>query len=172
MSYRKIYEQNYGKIPNGWHIHHKDHNHENNDPSNLEALPPDEHAKKHGYLSNWIMAQSTAVERAITKLRQPEIREKMRKSMLSSDNHKKGITKRSENIEWKENVSRACRETAKNRINSPWNKGKTGLQKVSVETKKLMSKQRVGRKWFNDGIKEFFTHNPLEEWNIGRLKIT
>jgi len=170
MLHRKIYEQNYGKIPNGWHIHHKDHNHENNDPSNLEALSPDDHAKKHGYLNNFIMAQSTAVERAITKLRQPEIREKMKSSMKSSVKHKEAIEKRSQNTEWYENVSRACRETAKNRTNPVWNKGKAGLQKHDGETKKLMSKQRLGRKWYNDGKNEYFSHEPHKDWNLGRLK--
>ena len=45
--YRKIYEEHYGSIPKGYHIHHIDFNHNNNDPSNLEALTPEEHGKKH-----------------------------------------------------------------------------------------------------------------------------
>jgi hypothetical protein len=64
--YRKIYEQYYGvKIPKGYHIHHKDMNHGNDDPLNLEALTPDEHAQKHGLLNNFIMAQQKANDRAI-----------------------------------------------------------------------------------------------------------
>lgn len=43
--HRRIYEDNFGLIPKGYHIHHKDGNTENNAPSNLEALPPGEHGK-------------------------------------------------------------------------------------------------------------------------------
>jgi hypothetical protein len=45
-NYRKIYEQYYGvKIPKDHHIHHKDMDHDNNDPLNLECLHKDEHAR-------------------------------------------------------------------------------------------------------------------------------
>ena len=43
--HRRIYEDNYGPIPKGCHIHHKDGNTENNSPENLEALSPEEHSK-------------------------------------------------------------------------------------------------------------------------------
>jgi len=39
---------------------------------------------------------------------------------------------------------------------SPPNKGITGKIKASKETKELLSKQRNGRKWFNDGEKTYF----------------
>lgn len=45
--YRKIYERHYGEIPSGYHIHHKDHNHYNNDPENLVAIPSGKHYKYH-----------------------------------------------------------------------------------------------------------------------------
>lgn len=46
-TYRKIYERSYGRIPNGWDIHHIDGNHKNNNPKNLQALPKDKHAEEH-----------------------------------------------------------------------------------------------------------------------------
>jgi len=68
--YRKIYEEHYGvKIPKGHHIHHKDMNHGNDDPLNLEALTPDEHAQKHGFMNNFIMAQARATDLASTRNR-------------------------------------------------------------------------------------------------------
>jgi hypothetical protein len=42
-----IYEFHHGPIPEGWHVHHKDWNFNNNDPDNLIALAPSEHAKEH-----------------------------------------------------------------------------------------------------------------------------
>lgn len=46
-NYRKVYEQHHGPIPEGYHIHHIDGNHENDDPSNLMAVTPEEHARLH-----------------------------------------------------------------------------------------------------------------------------
>jgi len=39
---------------------------------------------------------------------------------------------------------------------SPPNKGIIGKIKASKETKEILSKQRNGRKWFNDGEKTYF----------------
>lgn len=47
VNYRKIYENHYGKIPKGYHIHHIDGNPFNNDISNLQCLSPEEHSKIH-----------------------------------------------------------------------------------------------------------------------------
>lgn len=154
--YRKIFEDYHGiKIPKGYHIHHKDGDSNNNSIDNLEMLTPDEHARKHGFLNNFIMAQEAAAKLAVEKLRTPEIREKMSIAMKNSDAHKKGIQLRSKNKEWYKNVSKACAITAKNRTNDPWNKGRKG-DKLSEETKMKMSEGRVGRKWFNDGVKSYF----------------
>lgn len=46
--HRDIWRDRNGReIPDGWHIHHVDHNPFNNDPDNLKALPPAEHAQQH-----------------------------------------------------------------------------------------------------------------------------
>jgi hypothetical protein len=50
------------------------------------------------------------------------------------------------------------------------NKGIYGVHKASMETKKLLSEQRRGRKWFNDGEKSYFIHpeNAKNEYKLGR----
>ena len=45
--YRRLYEQAHGPIPKGYHIHHKDGNHSNNDLSNLVAITAKEHYDIH-----------------------------------------------------------------------------------------------------------------------------
>ena len=45
--HRYIWEYYNGKIPKGYHIHHKDHNKDNNELSNLELLTKEEHIKRH-----------------------------------------------------------------------------------------------------------------------------
>lgn len=169
VNYRKIYEEYTGvKIPKGYHIHHIDGNHNNNDPKNLEMLTPDEHAKKHGFLNNFIMAQATACEKAIKVLQREDIREKMSIAMKNSNKHKEGIKNR--NDDWLKNVSNACRITAKNRTNDPWNKGKTGLYTMSDETKKVLVEQRTGRKWYTDGRKSYFIYpkDAKSNYKLGR----
>jgi hypothetical protein len=47
--YRQIYIENYGDIPEGYHIHHIDGNPLNNDPKNLIAISAEEHAKIHNH---------------------------------------------------------------------------------------------------------------------------
>lgn len=41
--HRQIYIDNFGPIPKGYHIHHKDGNTENNSPDNLQAIPMKTH---------------------------------------------------------------------------------------------------------------------------------
>ena len=43
----QIYIDTYGPIPQGYHVHHKDGNPLNNEPSNLEAISVTEHRRKH-----------------------------------------------------------------------------------------------------------------------------
>ena len=45
--HRQIWIDQVGAIPDGWHIHHKDGNCQNNSLDNLECLPPAEHFAKH-----------------------------------------------------------------------------------------------------------------------------
>ncbi len=45
--HREIWKYHKGKIPHGYHVHHIDGNHLNNDLNNLECLSPCEHRLKH-----------------------------------------------------------------------------------------------------------------------------
>lgn len=45
--HRLIYEEEYGKIPDGYHIHHKDGDKLNNNIDNLECLSASNHGKTH-----------------------------------------------------------------------------------------------------------------------------
>ena len=45
--HRYIWEYYNGEIPKGYHIHHKDHNKDNNELENLELLTKEEHRIRH-----------------------------------------------------------------------------------------------------------------------------
>lgn len=46
--HRDVYADTHGPIPKGMHVHHKDHDPFNNDPSNLTVLTPKQHNQEHG----------------------------------------------------------------------------------------------------------------------------
>ena len=44
--HRAVYSKEYGNIPHGWHVHHKDDDRANNEIDNLVAMPMRDHV--HG----------------------------------------------------------------------------------------------------------------------------
>ena len=57
-NHRKIYEDNFGPIPRdkdgkSYEIHHRDGNHENNDPANLQLVSMQEHYDIHYKQEDW-----------------------------------------------------------------------------------------------------------------------
>ena len=45
--HQRVWEDNAGPIPEGWHVHHIDENKHNNAFSNLQCLSPSEHSAMH-----------------------------------------------------------------------------------------------------------------------------
>lgn len=45
--HRTVWESQYGEIPHGYHIHHKDGDRTNNDIENLECIKASEHESQH-----------------------------------------------------------------------------------------------------------------------------
>lgn len=45
--HRCVYEAVHGGIPQGWQVHHIDHNKSNNEPDNLELLTAKQHSQRH-----------------------------------------------------------------------------------------------------------------------------
>lgn len=45
--HRDVFTDTHGPIPRGMHVHHKDHDPFNNDPSNLALMTPKEHRQEH-----------------------------------------------------------------------------------------------------------------------------
>jgi hypothetical protein len=53
LLHRDVWAAANGPIPDGWHVHHVDHDRDNNDPSNLQALPAAVHNHHHAPDRGW-----------------------------------------------------------------------------------------------------------------------
>lgn len=124
--YRKVWEEyNKRTIPKGYHIHHIDGNHENDDPSNLMCVSAEEHFMLHLLRGDQVALYGKFIQGA-------------------SDAEKKGGSKskpRWNEGDKKKNLSISLKESYKKRGGSPL-KGRT----VSEETRKKMSEASVGEK--------------------------
>lgn len=64
--HEEVYRDHHGEPPPGWHVHHADHDHLNNDPSNLVALDAAAHQEHHAAERRGVCtpAQAAALEAA------------------------------------------------------------------------------------------------------------
>lgn len=79
LLHRIIWEDNFGAIPEGFHIHHKDENRINNDINNLECVSLSHHASHHrkeewesGKLNYLVKAQKKWLQTENGKLKKSE----------------------------------------------------------------------------------------------------
>src|SRR3990167_1741572 len=62
-----IWESKNGKVPKGFHVHHKDNNRSNNTLENLEMLSAHEHLSHHA--KNWTLEQIKRNKEHMAKIR-------------------------------------------------------------------------------------------------------
>lgn len=61
--HRYVWECNHGKIPEGYHIHHIDHDKSNNNIDNLELMKADRHHALHGQANGLANVESGLLDR-------------------------------------------------------------------------------------------------------------
>lgn len=88
VNYRKIYEQYYGSIPQdeqgrSYHIHHRDGDRSNNNPSNLQAVSIEEHYQIHYQQGDWAACLKLA---PLLKCTKDELSELARRAALTQIN--------------------------------------------------------------------------------------
>jgi len=54
LLHKAIWEDNFGPVPDGYIVHHKDHDKINNDPMNFELMTLSMHAKHHAPHNKWV----------------------------------------------------------------------------------------------------------------------
>ena len=117
--HRLIWKRYFGEIPKGYEIHHKDENKLNNSIENLQLVTRKEHIHIH------------------------ELGQK-NKIRIRGSKHPAELKKKIS-----EGVKKHLPRTHFKKGNTPWNKGKKGLQKHNKETKKRISEKmkdiRAGR---------------------------
>ena len=60
-----VWETERGPIPEGYHVHHIDHNPDNNEIENLQLIPKSEHLKYHSGLQDKAWARQNMLDKAI-----------------------------------------------------------------------------------------------------------
>lgn len=73
MEHRYIYEQIHGNITRGYHIHHRDHNFNNNDPENLQCLSGSVHSRNHRIHENGCTGFAHFTEQQRKDMREKQI---------------------------------------------------------------------------------------------------
>lgn len=61
--HEQVWTDNNGPIPDGYHVHHIDHDPLNNDPTNLQAMPGHDHGYHHGTTPEHLAFMREHVER-------------------------------------------------------------------------------------------------------------
>lgn len=95
-----VWEKYNGPVPKGYHVHHKDHNPNNNDIENLELIPASEHLSMHGKENSEQAAYS------VRKYAVPEAIE-WHKSADGTEWHKRQYQKTIA-PKWGEKVTKTC----------------------------------------------------------------
>lgn len=164
-----------------------------NDPSNLVKLSPKAH-----FICHWLLTKMITDKKSKEKmyyafnfmlLKPKDLKEKRyypcsrvydiaKKYMQGHNpNNHEGVRKKISDARkraWKNPTQAMVDGIEKMRISKigkePSNKGQKGIFKASEETKKMLSEQRTGRKWFTDGEKSYFIHpeNAKCEYKLGR----
>ena len=91
-NYRKIYENNYGPIPREedgrpYDVHHKDGNYKNNDPTNLTAIPIQEHYDIHYARGDWRGCNLIGIRMGITPELRSELSTKSANARVANGTH-------------------------------------------------------------------------------------
>jgi hypothetical protein len=126
FDYRKLWgDTNKLKIPKGWHIHHIDGNHSNNDPTNLNCVSPTMHWWAHWLRGDPVKIGEHFIQAANKAARKGGLANKGKSKSLE---HKNKISKtitihgQSEEIRKRKSLSMSGKNNP--RFGKPaWNKG-------------------------------------------------
>jgi hypothetical protein len=190
--YNNICSKNYEGITEEHHIIPKSLG-GNDDSSNLVKLSPKAH-----FICHWLLTKMLTNKNEQEKmyyafnfmlLKPKDLKQRRyypcsrvyeiaRKYMyMNNPNNHSGVRKKisdSRKKAWQnptQSMIDGIEKMRKSKIGKPSkNKGICGVHKASIETKNLLSEQRRGRKWFNDGEKSYFIHpkNAKNEYKLGR----
>jgi len=88
--HRAVYRDCVGAIPEGYHVHHLDHDKENNDSSNLQCISASNHSEHHAKTNCWVGSEGNKMQLIEAGKKAAEIRRgSKRVSTVSGYEYKK-----------------------------------------------------------------------------------
>lgn len=199
VNYRKIWEQfNNKQIPNGYHIHHLDGNKENNDPSNLVCLSPEEHWDIHHKQGDIRCLSGKFVQGASEagriggsknkgKAKTDDAIAKTTEGILKSYKRNGGSKLKGRPLteKHKENISEGVRGEKNPMYGKTHSEESIQIMRdaaslrvgeknsmygknQSPEAKQKISESKQGKNWYTDGVDSRFCKECPEGWRKGR----
>lgn len=150
--HRLIYEEHYGKIPDGYVVHHKNHNKLDNDPNNLELMSRAEHTVLHSKGNKyWLGKKHTE-----------ETKQKLSKAHTGKKYSKERIQQMSEMFGGKNNpmYGKHHTEETKRKIKERRTKKYARIIKGGIRNNKKV----YVIKYESKHIKSSFNRNKLLKW--------
>lgn len=183
-NYRRIYERNYGPIPkdlNGrtYDIHHIDGNHDNINPTNLQAVTLQEHYDIHYAQGDWAACSLIAIRLNLDPVLVSDLKSKDNKKRVAEGRHhwqdKEAASRRNKNRIAKGNHpfidSKMQREQGIKGGHSLANKRKNNPE-LDKKIKSIMSangKKAKGSFWITNGLDTKMIKTTIPEgWRKGR----
>lgn len=180
-NYRKIFINHHGPIPvdqdgRKYDIHHIDGNHSNNNPSNLKAVPLQEHYDIHFSQGDFAACRAIAMRLKLNKEQISEIARKAALQRLATGNHPFLTPNFSKEVQRKRvengthhmlggDLQRRLLAEGKNPFSDPNFTGKHSRARVANGTHNFLGSNNPVHKLIADG-----THNFLGDKNPSRQK--
>lgn len=178
--HRRVWRENHGPIPRGYHIHHIDGNHFNNDISNLQCVTAQEHYDIHfsqgdyfacfKLYSQHIDCDKEKLSQLLRNAQLQRVKEGTH-PFLTIHHNRDYLGENNPNYgnKWSEEKKKALSDLRRaNGKSAGENNSMYGIKRTDLTER---NKAARGKHWYTNGItsKQYFPHDVPIGWKKGRI---